>query len=61
VEAYIKAPLEAGIDGIHLWSWHRPWRNGSGVMELRTLLNKDASDNLLWNNLRNTLHPASVR
>ena len=46
VAAFIEAPLKAGIDGIDLWAWHRPWKN-----ELRTFLNKDGSDNPLWNEM----------
>ena len=48
VEAYQNAPLSAGIDGMDLWAWHRPWTNDRGVPELRTFLNKDFTDNALW-------------
>ena len=51
VDAYVTGPMEAGIDGVDLWAWHRPWRNESGVMELRTFLNKDAGENELWRRL----------
>jgi hypothetical protein len=48
VEAFVDAPLEGGADGISLWAWHRPWVNETGVLELRTFLNKDGSDTPLW-------------
>jgi hypothetical protein len=44
--AYIDAPLRAGLDGIDLWAWHRPWKD-----ELRTFLNKDGSGNVLWDEM----------
>ncbi len=46
VAAFIEAPLHAGFDGVDLWAWHRPWKT-----ELRSFLNKDGSDNVLWGDM----------
>ncbi len=46
IDAFIEAPLKAGLDGIDLWAWHRPWKT-----ELRTFLNKDGSTNPLWDGI----------
>jgi hypothetical protein len=51
VEAYLSAPRRGGIDGVALWSWHRPWED-DGVATVRTFLNKDGRTNLLWDQLR---------
>ena len=52
VKAYVLASRDGGADGAGLWSWHRPWENESGRLELRTILDKDFSGNALWTRLR---------
>jgi hypothetical protein len=55
VERHLQVPQAAGLSGADIWAWHRPFRG-----QLRTLMDKDGSANLLWDQLvsfRSTLGP----
>jgi hypothetical protein len=42
-EAYMRAPIREGADGVALWAWHQDYKG-----DVYTFLNKDGSDNELW-------------
>jgi hypothetical protein len=45
-EAYMRAPIRQGADGVALWAWHQQYGE-----DLYTFLDKDGSDNDLWDQM----------
>lgn len=45
-EAYMRAPMREGADGMALWAWHQLY-NG----DVYTFLNKNGSSNELWDHM----------